>query len=589
MPRAPRTHGEKTNVTLVSVRSAFASIIWPRRWLLLVGLVLIAINRLSALVLPGATKYVLDDVVQQGDIDLLWLIVTVVGVAIAVQALTSFALTMLLSVEAQRLIAELRARVEAHVIHLPIGYFDRNRSGVLVSRVMTDVEGVRNLIGTGLVQFVGGILTSVVAFTLMVRIDATMTALALGPALLFGLIALAAFKMVRPIFRERRRIYAEVTGRLTETIGGIRVVKGFHAEQREHDVFVDGVERLFANVRKTLLATSGVTAMATLLLGIVSVTILAYGGQRILDDEMTVGEFVSFTLYLAFLVAPIVQMASIGTQITEAFAGLDRMEELLSEPRESDDPRRTHRLDDVRGHIELRDVRFAYDAGQHVLHGVSLVGEPGTVTALVGSSGSGKTTLAGLAASFLTPTSGAVLVDGVDLSTVDVGTYRRHLGVVLQDDFLFEGTLRENIRFGSPDASAEALEQAVDSAHVREFADRFTDGLETVIGERGVRLSGGQRQRVAIARALLADPRVLILDEATSSLDTQSEAFVQESLARLMAGRTTFVIAHRLSTIRAADQIVVLEDGRIVERGRHEELVASGGRYHELYTYQARI
>jgi subfamily B ATP-binding cassette protein MsbA len=584
-----REDAEKKSITLVSVRAAFASIVWPRRWLLLVGLVLIAINRLSALVLPGATKFVLDDVVQQQDLDLLWLIVTVVGVAIAVQAVTSFSLTLLLSVEAQRLIAELRARVEEHVIHLPVGYFDRNRSGALVSRVMTDVEGVRNLVGTGLVQLVGGVLTSVVAFALMIRIDGTMTALALGPALLFALIALAAFKLVRPIFRERRRIYAEVTGRLTETLGGIRVVKGFHAEAREHSVFVDGVQRLFANVRKTLLATSGVTSAATLLLGVVSVTILAYGGHRILGEELTVGEFVSFTLYLGFLVAPIVQMASIGTQITEAFAGLDRMEELLSEPREIDDPRRTHRLPDVTGRIEMHDVRFAYAEGQDVLHGVSLVGEPGTVTALVGSSGSGKTTLAGLAASFLQPTSGTVLVDGVDLATVELGTYRRRLGVVLQDDFVFEGTLRENIRFGLPGASDEQLLHAVDAAHVREFSDRFEEGLETVIGERGVRLSGGQRQRVTIARALLADPRVLILDEATSSLDTESESLVQQSLARLMAGRTTFVIAHRLSTIRAADQILVLEEGRIVERGRHDELLERGGRYHELYTYQARI
>ncbi len=581
--------GPKKKLSLSSVRGAFVSIIWPRRWLLLAGLVLIAINRLTALVMPGATRYLLDDVMQGGDRDLLWLIVEVVAVAIFIQSLTSFALTQLLSVEAQRLIAELRARVEEHVIHLPVSYFDRTKSGALVSRVMTDVEGVRNLVGTGLVRLVGGALTAVIAFGFMLRIDVTMTVLAIGPALLFAVIAMAAFKYVRPIFRERRKIYAEVTGRLTESLGGIRVVKGFDAEEREHAVFVDGVQRLFANVRKTLLTTSAVTSAATFLLGIVSATIMAYGGTQILDDQLTVGEFVSFTLFLGFLVAPILSMTAIGTQITEAFAGLDRMEELFAEPREVDDPRRTVALPDVRGRIEFTDVRFAYDEGPDVLHGVSLVGEPDTVTALVGSSGSGKTTLAGLAASYLTPTSGVVTVDGVDLSTVELSSYRRRLGVVLQDDFLFEGTLRDNVLFGRPDATTAELTAAVAAAHVREFADGFEKGLDTLIGERGVKLSGGQRQRVSIARALLANPRVLILDEATSSLDTESEAFVQESLARLMAGRTTFVIAHRLSTIRAADQILVLEHGRIVERGTHDDLIAAEGRYHELYTYQARI
>jgi ABC-type multidrug transport system fused ATPase/permease subunit len=585
----PDPSKKRRRVSLSSVRGAFASIIWPRRWLLLAGLALIAINRLSALVMPGATRYLLDDVVTGGDRDLLWLIVTVVASAIFVQAVTSFALTQLLSVEAQRLIAELRARVEEHVIHLPVGYFDRTKSGALVSRVMNDVEGVRNLVGTGLVQLIGGALTAVVALVLMLRIDATMTLIALGPALLFAVIAMAAFKYVRPIFRERRRIHSEVTGRLTESLGGVRVVKGFDAEEREHAVFVDGVERLFANVKKTLLTTSAVTSAATLLLGVVSASIMAYGGSRILDQQLTVGEFVSFTLFLGFLVAPIVSMTSIGTQITEAFAGLDRTEELLSEPREIDDPRRTVELPDVRGRIEFSDVRFAYDEGGDVLHGVSLVAEPGSVTALVGSSGSGKSTLAGLAASFLTPAGGRVTVDGVDLSTVRLSTYRRRLGVVLQDDFLFEGTLRENVLYGRPGATDAELAAAIDAAHVREFSEGFEKGLDTLIGERGVKLSGGQRQRVSIARALLADPRVLILDEATSSLDTESEAFVQESLVRLMAGRTTFVIAHRLSTIRAAHQILVLEDGQIVERGTHDDLIAAEGRYHQLYTYQARI
>ncbi len=583
--RAPADR-PKPKVTLSSMRAVFATIVWPRRWLLLLGLVLIGINRLASLVLPGSTKWLIDDVIGQGDRDLLWTLVGVVGASIVVQSLSSFALTQLLSVEAQRLIAEMRARIEEHVVHLPTRYFDRNKSGALVSRVMNDVDGVRNLIGTGLVQLVGGVLTAVVAFVLLLRIDVTMTLLALGPMLVFGVISMAAFRHVRPIFRERRKIHSEVTGRLTETLGGIRVVKGFDAEEREHAVFVDGVQRLFANIRRTLLTTSGVTSAATLLLGVVSTTLMAYGGTQMIEGELTIGDFVAFTLYLGFLVAPIVQMASIGTQITEAFAGLDRMDELLAETREADDPARTVELPGVAGRVEVTDVTFAYDAGEPVLHGVSLAAEPGSVTALVGSSGSGKTTLAGLVASFLSPGGGSVHVDGVDLATVVLRSYRRHLGVVLQDDFLFEGTLRENVRFGRPEATDDELLAAVRDAHVAEFAERFPKGLDTTIGERGVKLSGGQRQRVSIARALLADPRILILDEATSSLDTESEALVQASLARLMAGRTTFVIAHRLSTIRRADVILVLESGRIVERGTHDELIVAGGRYHDLYTYQ---
>jgi subfamily B ATP-binding cassette protein MsbA len=569
------------------VRRAFRTIVWPRRRLLALGLFLLSVNRLCGLVLPGATKYLIDDVVGKRNADLLTTVLVVVGAAVAVQAVTSFLLTRLLSVEAQHLIAELRARVQRHVIHLPVRYFESTKSGVMVSRIMSDVEGVRNLVGTGLVQLVGGVLTAAVALVILLRIDTTMTAVALVPLVLFALISMKAFRYIRPIFRKRSAIRAEVTGRLTEAIGGIRVIKGFHAEEREKQVFRDGVLRLFANVKKTLTTTSFVTSAATLLLGITSVAIMGLGGRRILGGELTVGEFFAFTLYLGFLVSPIVQMSRIGTQITEAFAGLDRMDELLSEPREGGG--RTHRLERVEGEIVFERVGFAYDEGTEVLHDIDLRAAPGTVTALVGSSGSGKSTLAGLAASFLTPTRGVVKVDGVDLASVELGSYRRHLGVVLQDDFLFEGTIRENIRFGAPDAGDAELAAAVEAAHVREFTDPLPDGLDTMIGERGIKLSGGQRQRVSIARALLADPRVLILDEATSNLDAESESYIQASLGALMRGRTTFVIAHRLSTIRQADQIVVLEDGRIVERGDHDALIEARGRYHELFTYQARI
>ena len=574
---------------LGSIRRAFVTLIWPRRGLLAIGLLLILVNRLSGLVLPGSTKYLIDDVIANQDMTMLrWLLVAVGG-AILIQAVTSFALTRLLSVEAQRLIALLRVRVQKHVIHLPLSYFDENKSGSLVARIMTDVEGVRNLVGTGLVLLVGGVLTAVVAFALLVNINAKMTVLAILPMAIFGLISLKAFSYIRPIFRNRSKINAEVTGRLTESLGGIRVIKGFNAERREIGVFQEGANRLFENVKKTLTASSLVTSLATLLLGVASVAIMGMGGVLIMRGEMSIGDFVAFTLYLGFMVAPIVQMSSIGTQMTEAFAGLDRMDELLSTTREGDGPARDVTLGSFDGHIQFHDVSFAYQGGKTVVHEITFEAQPGTVTALVGSSGSGKTTIAGLAASFLTPTQGKVSIDDHDLSKVTLDSYRSRLGVVLQDEFLFEGTIRENVRFAAPKATDEELVTAVDAAHVSEFVDRFDDGLDTLIGERGVKLSGGQRQRVAIARALLANPRILILDEATSSLDTESEAFIQESLAHLMKGRTTLVIAHRLSTIRRADQILVIEKGVIVERGDHVTLIETEGRYHELYTVQARI
>jgi subfamily B ATP-binding cassette protein MsbA len=587
--RPPAATRRPPRVSLSSVRHAFRTIVWPRRRLVLLGLALVAVNRAAGLVLPGSTKFLIDNVIVNGDTALLRLLLLAVGGALLIQAVTSFLLTRLLSVEAQHLISVLRTQMQRHILRLPIGFFDSAKSGALVSRIMNDPEGVRNLVGTGLVQLVGGVVTACVALVLLVRINGEMTLYAFLPLAAFGLISIRAFAWVRPIFRKRGEITADVTGRVTETLGGIRVVKGFGAEPQELRVFEEGVERVFRNVRESLTATSLVTSLATLLMGLTSVIIMGVGGTMILRGDMTVGDFVAFTLYLAFLIAPIVQMSNIGTQLTEAFAGLDRMEEILAMEPEGAEPERTVVLDDVRGDLELRDVTFAYEEGKEVLHGISFRAPPGSVTALVGSSGSGKTTVAGLAASFRKPTGGKVLVDGHDLATVRLDSFRRHLGVVLQDEFLFEGTIRQNILFARPDAGEDRLRAATAAAHVDEFASRFEKGLDTLIGERGVKLSGGQRQRIAIARALLSEARVLILDEATSSLDNESEAYIQRSLARLMDRCTTLVIAHRLSTIRRADCILVLEDGRIVERGTHDELIARGGRYHELYTVQARI
>jgi subfamily B ATP-binding cassette protein MsbA len=478
--------------------------------------------------------------------------------------------------------------MQEHVVRLPISFFDNSKSGELVSRIMTDVEGVRNLVGTGLVHLVGGVLTSAVALVLLIRMSPEMTVYAFIPLVVFGFISMKAFAYIRPIFRKRGAINAEVTGRLTETLAGIRVIKGFHGEAQEYKVFAAGTDRIFQNVRESLTATSLMTSLATLLMGLGSVIIMGIGGTMIIRGQMTVGEFVSFTLYLAFLIAPIFQMSNIGTQMTEAFAGLDRMEEILRLETEGQEAGRTVALDVIKGDIAFERVSFAYSDSE-VLTDVSFEAPAGTVTALVGSSGSGKSTVAGLAASFRIPTRGVVRIDGFDLRMVRLDSYRKHLGVVLQDEFLFEGTIRENVLFARPGASEGQLLAAVHAAHVAEFSDRFPNGLDTLIGERGVKLSGGQRQRVSIARALLADPRILILDEATSSLDTESEALIQESLVGLMSGRTTLVIAHRLSTIRRAQQILVLEGGRVVERGTHDELIARSGRYHDLYLYQARI
>lgn len=573
----------------VTMGQVFKTIIWPRRKHLFLGLFLIVISRLASLVLPGASKFLIDDVIPSNDVTMLkWLIGGVVF-AIVIQASTSYALTQILSVEAQNLISKLRSQVQAHIIKLPIRFFDNTKTGELVSRIMTDVEGVRNLVGTGFAQMIGGILTAIISLFLLINISPMMTLYVLAPVLVFGLISLKAFGRIRPIFRERGKINAQVTGRLTETLGGIRVIKGFNAEAQEVKTFQKGVEDLFLNVKASLTATSVVTSAGALLLGLASAGIMGIGGYMIMQEELTFGDFLAFTLYLGFMIAPIVQMSNIGSQLTEAFAGLDRTEEIMNTPLEADDRKRTVTLSHMEGNMAFREVSFAYEEDKEVVKKVSFEAKAGTVTALVGSSGSGKTTIAGLAATFLNPDSGKITLDGNDLQEVTLDSFRQNLGVVLQDDFLFEGTIRENILFPRPDATEEKLQEAVHAAYVQEFTDRFEDGLDTLIGERGVKLSGGQRQRIAIARAILADPKILILDEATSNLDTESETLIQASLKELMKGRTTFVIAHRLSTIRQADQILVIEQGEIVERGRHDELIATEGRYYQLYTYQARI
>jgi ABC-type multidrug transport system fused ATPase/permease subunit len=563
-----------------------SALIRPRRRLLLAGLALMAVNRAAGLVLPGSTKFLIDDVIGHRRTDLLLPLVSAVVAATLLQGLTSFALTQRLSKAAQRLIAEMRLRVQAHIGRLPVSYYDANKTGQLVSRIMSDVEGVRNLIGTGLVEFLGGIVTAILALAIMLRLSPGMTTVTLASLAVFGLILFRAMGTLRPIFRERGKIQGEVTGRLTESLGGVRVVKGYHAEARESGVFAEGVGRILANVLKTLNATSVLSLSSTVLLGLIGAAVMFVGTREILAGHLTVGGFFTYTIFLGFLVGPVFQIVSIGTQLSEALAGLERTREVLRERPEDEDERRTERLGEVRGDVELDDVRFAYEAGKPVLEGVSFQAAPGTVTALVGPSGAGKSTIIGLIAAFHTPSSGQIRVDGVDLSTVRLDSYRVHLGVVLQETFLFDGTIRENVAFSRPVATEGEVLAACRTARVDEFALRFEAGFDTIVGERGVKLSGGQRQRVSIARAILADPRILILDEATSSLDSESEALIQEGLASLMRGRTTFVIAHRLSTIRQADQILVVEGGRIVERGDHASLFAQGRRYHEMYTKQ---
>ncbi|WP_445756668.1 ABC transporter ATP-binding protein [Polaribacter sp.] len=582
---------KKTDATnpKVTMAKAFQTIIWPRRNLVFVGLGLIVVKSLSGLILPWQSKILLDEVIPNKDMTQLYGLIGIVIGAILVQAVSSFLLTRILSVQAQYLISELRAQVQKKVLSLPISFFDNTKSGALVSRIMNDVEGVRNLIGTGLVQLVGGSFTAIVSLVILIKLNPWMTLFVFVPLSIFGVIALKAFKYIRPIFRTRGKINAEVTGRLTETLAGVRVIKAFNAEAQEQVVFEKGVDKLYQNVKKSLTATAFMTSAATFLIGVATTGIMGMGGYYMIQGTMTTGDFLFFTLILGFMIAPIVQMSNIGSQLTEALAGLDRTEELMNATSEADDHQRNLELQDLKGELTFRNVSFSYDAGKEVLRDISFTAAAGTVVALVGSSGSGKSTIAGLSATFLTPTSGTVLIDDHDLSKVVLPSYRQYLGVVLQDEFLFEGTIRENILFPKPNATEAELLNAVKAAYVNEFTDRFDDGLDTVIGERGVKLSGGQRQRLAIARAILANPKIIILDEATSSLDTESEALIQKSLSELIKDRTTIVIAHRLSTIKKADQILVIEAGRIVERGTHHELIALQARYYDLYTYQAKI
>lgn len=558
----------------------------PRRGLLAVGFSLMLVNKLAGFVLPYSSKFLIDNVVTRHQIWMLRPLVIAVLTATVVQGITSFSLTQLLSKAAQRLIADLREQVQVHISRLPVSFYDANKTGALVSRIMTDVEGVRNLLGTGLVEFVGGLMAAGIALVLLLRISAPLTLIAVGSLGCFALALNKAFATIRPIFRERGKINAEVTGRLTESLGGVRVVKGYHAEQREEKIFAGGVRRLLDNLMRTLTATALMGLSASVLLGVVGAATMYVGGRQMVAHTLTAGSYFSYNFLLVFLVAPIMQIVSIGTQLTEALAGLERTQEIMHERPEDQDPNRALKLKDIVGLVEFDDVSFSYDGAHEVLHDISFRSEPGTVTALVGSSGSGKSTTIGLISAFYVPTKGTVRVDGVDLSTVRLDSFRTRLGVVLQESFLFDGTIRENVAFSRPEATEEEIMRACRIARVDEFADSFEDKYDTIVGERGVKLSGGQRQRISIARAILAEPRILILDEATSSLDSESEQMIQQGLSYLMQGRTTFVIAHRLSTIRRADQIMVMEQGRIVERGTHAQLYAARGRYYDLYTRQ---
>ena len=578
-PKRPKVH-------FANVRAEAGHLIREHRKSLTLGLTLMVVNRLAGLVLPAMPKFLIDDVIADGRPDLLWVLVIAAAAAALVQAATSFSLSQVVSVAAQGAIATMRKKVQAHVLRLPVAYFDSTKTGVLISRIMTDPEGIRNLVGTGLVQLIGGLLTAVIAFAILLSLNLRLTLATVGLLIAFAASMSIAFKRLRPIFRKRGEINAEVTGRLNETLGGVRLVKTYVAEGREESVFADGVDRLFRNIASTITGTSAVAAISTVIVGGIGVMILLLGGRAIIAGDMTTGELFSYVLYVGVMVAPLIQVSNIGTQITEAFAGLDRIHELRAVHTEDEEDTLRRPVSDLQGEVVFEDVWFEYRPDTPVLKGISFRARAGTTTALVGSSGAGKSTLIELVMAFYRPLRGRVTVDGIDLTTLRLRDYRQFLGVVMQENFLFDGTIRENIAFASPAAAEEEIGVAARIAHCDEFVERFEQRFDTVVGERGVKLSGGQRQRVGIARAILANPRVLILDEATSSLDSEAEALIQDGLRALRRGRTTLVIAHRLSTIRSADQILVLNDGHIVERGTHAELMATDGLYRQFYEKQ---
>ena len=579
---------KKPGVSRDAWREARA-LIWSHRRRLSLGLALLVLNRLSGLVLPASSKFLIDHVIGQRRPELLLWIAVAVGAATLVGAGTSFALSQVLGVAAQKAITDMRRSVQEYVLRLPTSYFDSTKTGVLIARVMNDAEGIRNLVGTGLVQLVGGLITAVIALGVLFYLNWQLTAVSIVVLALFGGGMAYAFTKLRPLFRERSKINAEVTGRLAESLGGIRIVKAYHAERSERLVFTRGVNKMFRNIAATMTGISGLGAFSALVIGMIGIIMIQVGGRAIIGGTMTLGDLVMYIFFTGLMAAPLIQIASIGTQITEAFAGLDRIREIRAQITEDADDAHRAALREVAGAVAFEDVSFAYKPGVDVLKHVSFHAPAGSTTALVGSSGSGKSTLIGLVMAFHRPQSGRVMIDGRDLATVPLRDYRTQLGVVLQDNFLFDGTVAENIRFARPHATLEEVKAVARIAHCDEFIQGFEQGYETIVGERGVKLSGGQRQRVAIARAILADPRILILDEATSSLDSESEALIQDGLRSLRRGRTTFVIAHRLSTIQSADQILVLEGGQIVERGTHHELLASGGRYRQLYDKQYRF
>lgn len=564
-------------------------IIWNARWRLAAGSVLMLISRFASMVLPASTKFIGDEVFVKQRYELIKWIALAIGISTLVQGITSFSLSQILGVAAQRAITEMRKRVQNHIERLPISYFDSTQSGQLISRIMNDAEGIRNLVGTGLGQVLGSMVTALVSIGVLFYLNWQLTATMIVVLLVFVGALMYAFKVLRPVFRERGQITAEVTGRLGESLGGIRIVKAYTAEKREDLSFARGAHRLFRNIAKSVTGVSAISSFSAIVIGVIAVVMIVIGGNAVQAGTMSLGDLLMYISFTFLLAMPIIELTSIGTQLTEAFAGLDRIREVMSLPTEVDEDAKRDAIKNVRGDIEFRNVHFEYEKDVPVLNGISFTASAGSTTALVGSSGSGKSTILSLILNFIQPTKGEIFIDGKDLQSVRLQDYRRHLGVVLQDNFLFDGTILQNIRFANPEASLERIKEVCAVANADEFIEKFPDAYDTVVGERGVKLSGGQRQRIAIARALLADPRILILDEATSSLDSESEALIQEGLNRLRSGRTTFVIAHRLSTIRSSDQILVVEGGEILERGSHEELIAHNGRYRQLYDKQYRF